>query len=592
MTSKRLGTILIAAAMLLTLVLGGAGAVVAQPTSSHTAQTYSFNVPTLLMQVAIQTDGSVNIVYDITFDNFGSPIDIVDIGTPTDNYDVNEMQASIDGQALTDIRPSEYIDTGVEVHLDGYAIPTGATGTLHLAFTIPDMVYADTTNQDNASLQITPTWFDSSLVSGTGNIEIRIATLPGIQPDEVLYQDQPFTDKYQDEQGRVVAVWQFENVSPTKAYRVGISFPQRGITNVIKVTFWDLLGRWLVGAVSVVGGAIGACVPLAAPLIVIFVIVRAVIRGSKPNYLPPIAQVEGGGIKRGLTAPEAAAILELPLTKVLGLVIFGMLEKGLIRQTKPDPLTVEVVEDFRVADKSDLKDEESRNRYRRQAAQTKGTVIHQYEYPFLDMIEKHPDTPINKMPVVEAMQSLVDGAAAKMKGFDLSDTQDYYRRVIDRAVEQAAAIGDVEQRQAYLDKYLPWVMMRARLPARPHAGWLPLLAGVGAANPCRFQRHVRRWSRWTRRFGRRRPSIHVDDHVWGRLSLLRGMGRDDDGRYGCRDSAYRAEQARGEQWLIGWRRVQRLRVCVRRLCVCVRVCGWWSLTGGPLCVPGGTDRYA
>ena len=459
MTSKRWGTILIAAAMLLTLVLGGAGAVVAQPTSSHTAQTYSFSVPTLLMQVAIQTDGSVNIVYDITFDNFGSPIDIVDIGTPTDNYDVNEMQASIDGHALTDIRPSEYIDTGVEVHLDGYAIPTGATGTLHLAFSIPDMVYADTTNQDNASLQITPTWFDSSLVSGTGNIEIRIATLPGIQPDEVLYQDQPFTDKYQDEQGRVVAVWQFESVSPTKAYRVGISFPQRGITNVIKVTFWDLLGRWLVGAVSVVGGAIGACAPLAAPLIVIFVIARAVIRGSKPNYLPPIAQVEGGGIKRGLTAPEAAAILELPLTKVLGLVIFGMLEKGLIRQTKPDPLTVEVVEDFRVADKSDLKDEESRNRYRRQAAQTKGTVIHQYEYPFLDMIEKHPDTPINKMPVVEAMQSLVDGAAAKMKGFDLSDTQDYYRRVIDRAVEQAAAIGDVEQRQTYLDTYLPWVMM-------------------------------------------------------------------------------------------------------------------------------------
>ncbi len=460
MTSKRWGTILIAAAMLLTLVLGGAGAVVAQPTSSRTAQTYSFSVPMLLMQVTIQADGSVNIVYDITFNNFGSPIDIIDIGTPTNNYDVNAMQASINGHPLTDIRPSEYIDTGVEVHLDGQAIPTGGTGTLHLAFTMPDMVYADTTNQNNASLQITPTWFDSSLVSGTGNIEIRITMLPGIQPDEVLYQDQPFTDKYQDDQGRVVADWQFENVSPTRAYRVGVSFPQRGMTHVIKVTFWDLLGRWLAGAAGVVGGAIGTCLPLAVPLFIIFVIARAVIRGSKPNYLPPIAQVEGGGIKRGLTAPEAAAILELPLTKVLGLVIFGMLEKGLIRQTKPDPLTVEVVEDFRVADKSDLKDEESRTRYRRQAAQTKGTVIHHYEYPFLDMIEKHPDTPINKMPVVEAMQILVDDAAAKMKGFDLSDTQDYYRRVIDRAVEQAAAIGDVEHRQAYLDQYLPWVMMQ------------------------------------------------------------------------------------------------------------------------------------
>jgi len=55
---------------------------------------------------------------------------------------------------------------------------------------------------------------------------------------------------------------------------------------------------------------------------------------------------------------------------------------------------------------------------------------------------------------------LVKSVVEKMKGFDLSDTQDYYRRVIERAMKQAKAIGDIQQREAYLDQYLPWVMMQ------------------------------------------------------------------------------------------------------------------------------------
>ena len=112
------------------------------------------------MQVYVQPDASVRIVYDITFDNYGSTIEVVDIGTPHRGYDIGNMRASINGVNLGDIRKSEYIDVGVEVHLGGQAIPTGESGTLHFEFTMPDMVYQDTTNKENASLQITPTWFD------------------------------------------------------------------------------------------------------------------------------------------------------------------------------------------------------------------------------------------------------------------------------------------------------------------------------------------------------------------------------------------------------------------------------------------------
>ena len=92
-----------------------------------------------------------------------------------------------------------------------------------------------------------------------------------------------------------------------------------------------------------------ASVLLALPLAVVVVTVNEwTLSRRKQRYLPAIAQVEGGGIKRGLTAPEAAVILELPLNKVLTLIIFGLLEKGAIRQINDTPLEVEVTQEFRV----------------------------------------------------------------------------------------------------------------------------------------------------------------------------------------------------------------------------------------------------
>lgn len=447
---------------------------------SVNAQNYSFSVPEMLLQVDIQPDASALLIYDITFENYGSTIDIVDIGLPDDNYNTQNMRASINGVNINRIYTSEYIDVGVEIHLGEQSIPSGQTGTLHFEATMPDMVYADTTNEENASLQISPTWFDSGLIRGTGNIEIRVRMLEGVGIDEVLWQDVEFTDKYVDDSGRVVALWLYESVQATTAYRVGVSFPRQGLNRVVEVTFWDILGRWFAGISGGIAVVAGFCLPIAIPGLFIFFFIRGIIRASKPKYLPAIAQVEGGGIKRGLTAPEAGIILELPLTKVLLLVVFGMLEKGLIRQTKEDPLTVEVVEDFRVRDKPHLQNEKDKVNYRSQVAQQKGTVIHKYEHAFLDLFERDPETPLKLQKIVGPMQKLTDHAAAKMKGFDLSDTQDYYRRVIERAIEQANALGDIEQREAYLDQYLPWVMM--------NQSYRPVLA-VGGYNY---------WPRWAR----------------------------------------------------------------------------------------------
>jgi hypothetical protein len=214
--------------------------------------------------------------------------------------------------------------------------------------------------------------------------------------------------------------------------------------------------------------AYGPSVLLAIPALVVLIFINERSLKNKPprdTYMPPIAQVEGGGIKRGLTAPEAAALLEMPLNKVLTLVIFGLLEKGILKQTNADPLTVRVSEPFRTWDNATYRDSLKRRRkQRRQVAQEQGTVIHTYEDYFLDQIERHPETPVQEIDFSKPMERLLKLTAAKMEGFDLSDTQEYYRRVIDRAMEQASELGEIEQREQYLDKYLPWVMMDERYP--------------------------------------------------------------------------------------------------------------------------------
>lgn len=470
------------------------------PLQSALAQSYSFYVPEMRMQVYVQPDASVRIIYDITFENtnYGHAIDIVDIGTPHEDYDISNMKASVDGVSLSTIRTSTYIDTGVEVHLGSQAISQGETGTFHFEFTMPDLVYQDVTDRDYASLQITPTWFDESSVQGTTNLQIAIHMPEGVEPEEIRYQEEPFSQKAIFE-GRTVALWSWPATKLRGPHMVGVSFPKRGMDQVVTMTIFQLTRKWLednptarflVVLISLAlfsilyfrfSGGTGCAlfVPLFAglvaldviaplfslasiPLLLILIVVNERhLRKKRKSYLPPIAQTEGGGIKRGLTAPEAATLLEMPLSKVLTLIIFGLLAKGIVKQVKADPLEVEVADDFRTHKGMSPT---ARSAHYRRVAQEKGTVIHRYEIPFLTLLQTNPGKPVKDIDFGGAMNKLVKETAEKIKNFDLSDTQDYYRRVVARAWEKAGSLGEVEQREEFLDKYLPWVLMSDRHP--------------------------------------------------------------------------------------------------------------------------------
>jgi hypothetical protein len=466
--------------------------------SPAVAQEYLFAVPEVEMLATVNPDSSVKINYDFTFQNsFGAhPIDIVDIGTPHAGYQLGNVRAWINGQPLSDVRVSEMVKPGFEVHLGGGTIPPGGSGRFRVEFTMPDMVYQDTTRSDYASLRITPTWFGDRYVNGTTNLKITIRLPKSVKPEEVLHQGLNFTQKAKTDIGALVG-WDFPGVRFTGKHDVAVSFPKRDLQRVIHQTAIDLLVKWfsespgarlVLGIIYMVllgflffrfsgGTGVSVYVFLAIgsgvifylspgwhltfmPIVVVLIGLNEWLLGrGKSHYMPPIAQVEGGGIKRGLTAPEAAVLLELPVAKVLSLVIFGMLKKGILRQVQADPLLAAVNDPFLIKTDLNLTNENSRTDFFREAAVKQGILLNNYEQPFLYLIEKNPSKPVREINFSVPLKMLIQGTAERMKGFDLSDTKDYYQSIIHKACQQAAAIGDIPQREKTIDRNFEWILM-------------------------------------------------------------------------------------------------------------------------------------
>jgi len=460
------------------------------------AQSYSFSVPRMVLGVTPNPDASVTLNYEVKFHcNDGAhPIDVVDMGLPHGGYDISNMKASLNGRALTDIRVSTEIDTGVEVHLTP-PIQPGETGTFEFEATMPNMVFQDTTNPELASLRITPTWWGSAYVTDTTDLVIAVYLPDTIDLNQVLYQlGREFDEKLQLS-GRKAVVWVFEDTRIVKEHMVGCSFPKAWMERVVKQTALGLAWKWWkesTGARMIVGllmlvvfgiwyfritGGTGTClfVPLvivvpilwaASPalellgipvLILLWLLGDRIAAARKRSYLPPIESVPGGQIKRGLTAPEAAVLLERPLGEVLTLVIFGMLKKGLVTMVREDPLTVEVPEQFQTT-----------RGERRKVASALGTVVRGYEQPFLDAIMESPGTPVPELDLSKEMRNLVRVTAERMKGNDLERTKEYYESIVYKAWKEARLIGEVEKRDEYVDNNIGWLMLDPGYPRHFH----------------------------------------------------------------------------------------------------------------------------
>ena len=477
------------------VIAGLVVAFVALASPAPAAAQYSFSVPQVTMECTVNPDASVRIHYRIVFVNsfVGQPIDVVDIGLPHDNYDLNTMSAFLNGTEIRNIAPSTYIDTGVEVNL-GLGIASQERGIFEFETVMPDLVFSDTTSDELASMRITPTWFDNALVTGATDLRILIHLPPGVAAEEVLHQGTPFLSRA-DLPDHAAVAFQFEGTRFTEAHLVGISFPRRVMTRVVTITKWDLFVKWwddnpnarlVVGLLMLLGSlfffmrftawtgwsvftvltvAFGVAFFMdshaqlyAIPIFIgFFVLMEWRTRKHKRSYLPPIASVEGGGIKRGLTAPEAAVLLEMPLGRVMTMVVFGMLRKHLLVQEQLKPLHVVLSEDIAIT---------TGKKARLKAAARAGKVIHGYEHLFLDALAANRGLGVTDADLGPAMKGLVEHVAERVTGFDLEETRKYYRYQVERAWLEAEQIGELDARTEKVDKKLDWLLLADDYPDR------------------------------------------------------------------------------------------------------------------------------
>src|SRR3990170_193204 len=310
------------------------------------AQSYSFSLDAETVDLYLESDGSARVEYSLSFTNTSSSqdIDFVDIGVPTESYDLSRVQAWIDGVPLSDISSSPYVEPGIAVGLDALAIRPGQSGELAVVVPGIEGIFYVGDEEGSVSLRFSPTWFDEDFVHGATDLTLSFHLPPGVKPDEPRWhaapggwpQEAPATGL--DRDGRVVYTWRNTAANGYTQYIFEASFPAQYVPSGVAQT------PSLPQRLNIDPGALFAfaCIGLSAIFVIMgfFSNTKAQQR-RKLDYLPPKISIEGHGIKRGLTAVEAAILLETPLDRVLTMVLFSLIKKGAGKVTSETPLHVE-----------------------------------------------------------------------------------------------------------------------------------------------------------------------------------------------------------------------------------------------------------
>ena len=408
------------------------------------AQTYSFSVDTANIDAYWNADGSLNLIYVYGFSNDpgASPIDFVDIGLPNGNFNISDVSADVDGKTIADIKNADpqYLNgtnDGVTLGLGPDAIQPGQFGVVTLwVNNIRKVIYVYSNSQDKnyASIRLIPNYFGSQYVKGTTNLKVTFHLPPGIQPAEPRWEKmasgwpgnaEPETGF--DAENRITYTWQSSGASSAEKYEFAAAFPasyvpSQEIYTAPAFTFDPSV-------------LICPCMAIFFLAIIGFSFYSAIwgTKKRKLQYLPPKISIEGHGIKRGLTAVEAAIVMEQPMDKLLTMILFGVIKKSAASVKSRDPLDVVVTEPIPAG-------------------------LQPYELEFLNAF-KSPAGKEQQKAMQEVVINLVKSVTELMKGFSRKETVAYYEDINKRAWEQVEASGAPEIKSQKYDENLEWTML-------------------------------------------------------------------------------------------------------------------------------------
>jgi len=400
------------------------------------AQDYYFSMDRMVADVYWNSDGTMSLEYLLTFTNrpSGHSIEYVDVGMPNSSFDFNSIQASINSNPLSVSRDFQGEGgSGFAVEMGQYAIPPGKTGTVRVYVgRVSKVLYKDDNDSEYASAVFAPLYFISSVITGNTDITVTYHLPPGVQPDEPRWHSAPsgFPSEPKagfDNDGRITYTWRNANADGSKQYFFGASFPKSYVPSNSIVT---------APAISISADTIFnlLCFGFFGFMFFGMPILTIVANNRrKMQYLPPKISIEGHGIKRGLTAVEAAILMSEPLDKVMTMILFGVIKKEAAQVTSRDPLKLDV-------------------------ASPLPTGLHGYETQFLeafgaDSLKKRREQ-LQEMTV-----NLVRSVSEKMKGFSRRETIAYYKSIMEKAWQQVEGADTLEVQSQMYDRNLEWTML-------------------------------------------------------------------------------------------------------------------------------------
>ena len=408
-------------------------------TVSASAQSnYYFSVTKEVVNAYWNKDGTLALDYSWTFANQPGAhvIDFVDVGMPTSGFDLSTVKADVNGTSVS-VSKSDYQGngSGFAVVLGPQAIGASRTGTVHVSVgRISDVLSKDDNDANYVSGVFAPTFFGSQYVSGSTDLTVTFHFPPNVQPSEPRWHNAPsgFPSEPQtdyDNQNRIIYTWRNASATASREYQFGASFPKNYVPA-------DSVVAVRAPSISISSDTIGTI--FFCGFFVFFFLVTPVLnmvagRRRKLQYLPPRISIEGHGIKRGLTAVEAAILMEEPLDKVMTMILFGVIKKEAASVVSRDPLELDVV--------SPLPQE-----------------LHDYETNFVNAFKEKNATPRRNL-LSDMTVKLVKSVSEKMKGFSRRETIDYYKSIMEKAWQQVEQAGTPEVKGQLFDQNLEWTML-------------------------------------------------------------------------------------------------------------------------------------
>jgi hypothetical protein len=412
-------------------------------TSNAAAQSYSFNVSQEVVDAYWNSDGTLDLDYTFTFvnDPDGHVIDYVDVGMPNGNYDLGNVTADVSGQSVN--ISSDFQGDGpygFSVDMGSYAIQSGATGSVHVTVKgISGVLYKDPSQGEAyASADFSPAYWTTA--HGNTDMSVYFHFPAEVQSDQPRWHSTqggwPCSGDPQtgtDSQNRPEYAWTCPNAKASTKYTFGASFPISIVpANTIVVPPAFDIGGFIAGIFKNLQ-------PLCCVGFFLLIFVGAPILGAinnkkrKLQYLPPKIQIEGHGIKRGLTAVEASILMEEPLDKVMTMILFGVIKKNAATVVTRDPLKLQLADPL-------------------------PAELHEYEKDFLQAFASE-DLAARRKGLQEMTVKLVNGVSEKMKGFSRKESITYYQNIMEQAWKQIEAAGTPEVKSQLYETNLEWTML-------------------------------------------------------------------------------------------------------------------------------------